>query len=174
MTTLATKTAEQYFIDHHDQIARYLGRRVDRNDVDGMVQETFLSVYARMSSSGFIPDEPLPYLYRVAQNVLRMRLRDKKMAQITEFTDDIESLATTPSAEICATSDEDFRILCEAIAELPEKTREAFILRKVFNYKMQEVADIQGVSLNTVKTYVIRAFKVIEERVGDRQTSDAS
>lgn len=50
-------------------------------------------------------------------------------------------------------------ILLKAIDELPEKTKQVFMMSKIEGLKYQEIADSQGISIKTVENQMGRALK---------------
>jgi len=52
-----------------------------------------------------------------------------------------------------------------AINELPEKCRQIFVMCKFDNLSYNEIADIQNVSINTVKTQLKRAVKTLSKNL---------
>ena len=60
-----------------------------------------------------------------------------------------------------------YRMLDEAIQLLPERSREILLL-KLQGLKNQEIANKLGVSVNTVNTLKANAYKVLRERIKDR------
>ena len=57
------------------------------------------------------------------------------------------------------------RIVQESVEKLPEKCREIFILNRYHNLKYAEIAEIQNISINTVKTQMGRAFKMLRKQL---------
>lgn len=55
----------------------------------------------------------------------------------------------------------------EAIAELPEKCREVFMLNRFENLKYQEVADKLQISVKTVETQMSKALQVLRTKLAD-------
>jgi RNA polymerase sigma-70 factor (ECF subfamily) len=56
-------------------------------------------------------------------------------------------------------SEREFERLCVAIAQLPERMRYAFVLRKVYGYSCREIAEQLGRSTNTIRDQVAQSFK---------------
>jgi RNA polymerase sigma-70 factor (ECF subfamily) len=52
-----------------------------------------------------------------------------------------------------------------AIAALPEGARSVILLRDVYGYKYQEIAEMQGVALGTVKAQIHRARRMLREKL---------
>ena len=76
-----------------------------------------------------------------------------------------------PSVERQVVSEREFEALCAAIAQLPERMRYAFVLRKVYGYSCREIARHLGRSTNTVRQQVAQSFRKLEAiQRGDRTT----
>ncbi|MDX1675113.1 MAG: sigma-70 family RNA polymerase sigma factor, partial [Longimicrobiales bacterium] len=54
-----------------------------------------------------------------------------------------------------------------AIASLPERARMAIVLHGVEGYSYEEVAELMGVALGTVKSHIHRARTLLIERLED-------
>ena len=52
-----------------------------------------------------------------------------------------------------------------AIAGLPEGARRVLILRDIYGFKYDEIAQMQGVALGTVKAQIHRARKMVREKL---------
>ena len=52
-----------------------------------------------------------------------------------------------------------------AIASLPDGARRVLVLRDVYGYKYNEIAQMQGVALGTVKAQIHRARKMMREKL---------
>ena len=53
-----------------------------------------------------------------------------------------------------------------AIAALPDKARQVLVLRDVQGYKYDEIAQMTGVTLGTVKAQIHRARRLVKETLG--------
>jgi RNA polymerase sigma-70 factor (ECF subfamily) len=53
-----------------------------------------------------------------------------------------------------------------AIAARPDGARTVLVLRDIEGYKYDEIAEIQGVALGTVKAQIHRARKMLREALG--------
>lgn len=103
------------------------------------------------------------YLFTSLRNRCLNVLRDRKIrdansdklfeAQIFSGTEDIE-------IDECVQ-----QRLQEALDSLPDKCREIFLLKVVQGKKNKEIAEELGISDNTVKTQVQRAYKGIREKM---------
>lgn len=58
------------------------------------------------------------------------------------------------------------RLLMKAIDDLPEGCKKAFVMVTLENKKYSEVADSLGISVNTVKVQVSKAYRILKEKIG--------
>jgi RNA polymerase sigma factor (sigma-70 family) len=127
------------------------------------VQETFLAAQ-RSLLAGTHPDEPAAWLATIARNECRMRIRRRMAAPTTTVLD--ENLDghgdTTYGGALQAAGVEELR---EALAEMPERQREALLLREVRGFSYEEVAKAMDVSPPAVETLIFRARKRVVERI---------
>jgi RNA polymerase sigma-70 factor (ECF subfamily) len=60
----------------------------------------------------------------------------------------------------------------EAVEELPQEQREVFLLRQLHGLAFKEIAEIVGVSSNTVKSRMRYALERLRSVLGDLEESD--
>ncbi|MDP9358264.1 MAG: RNA polymerase sigma factor [Chloroflexota bacterium] len=133
---------------HHPPLLRRLTRQTGDPDLAAdLVQETFLSALRRLGQLA-VDDAFVPWLYRIAQNHLRMEYRRRRrrptipLDWITSREIGISQagkfepvLATEPS--------DDF---VRALDGLSATLREALLLHRVQGYHASEIARILGIS----------------------------
>jgi len=132
-------------------ILRLLNSEADAEDV---FQDVWVRVY-RLRGEDTAVTKFSGLLFTIGRNLSMNALRSRK--QQPEMLDDnsaeFDSMLRTFGGE-----DSDLRDLFErALAELPVAQREAFILREYNGYAYQEIADLTGDSMVTVKTRAFRA-----------------
>jgi len=146
---------------------RVLGREEDARDV---CQDTFLRAYRALP--GFKGQAKFSsWLYRIALNLCRDWIRRQQRAPVSQMPEDIdpaELLAETQPTE----SIEDLvgrrqlsEIVEEAMALLPEEQRTAIILKEYHGMTFQEIADMQGCPLSTVKTRLYQGLTVLRRHL---------
>lgn len=171
MRNVRSKSSAPGIDQYREELVLFLRRRVPTHQVEDFAQQTLLNVHAYVGNGNTL-DKPLAFIYQTAKNVIRKHHRDQRMVALTDNVEDIEALKAghgVPSAEHTATWELEFEAVCVAIGRLPEKCRKAFVLRKVYQYSYQEIAEYCGISVNTVKTYVKRGFKLVHSYCDDRQ-----
>jgi len=146
---------------------RVLGRQEDARDVS---QEAFLRAYralprfkgqAKFSS----------WLYRIALNLCHDWLRRYKRtpeSQIPEGMDPAEMAAErepSESVETLVARRELSAVVEDAMALLPEEQRTAIVLKEYHGMTFQEIADLQGCPLSTVKTRLYQGLSVLRRQL---------
>lgn len=144
-----------------DYAAPILGCRARAEDV---VQEAFVRFSQRQKglTGTTVPQpigDPVSYLYRIVRNLAFDWLRRPEAAMKPGDSDDLERLADgTATPEQAMMQKDQVRVLSEALAELPERTRTAFVMRRLEGRSLKEIADHLGVS-------VVRAHQLVKDAV---------
>ncbi len=146
---------------------RVIGREEDARDV---CQETFLRAFRALP--GFKGQAKFSsWLYRIALNLCRDWIRRQRRApvmQIPEGVDPGELAAErgpVESIEELVSRRELSAVVEEAMALLPEEQRTAIILKEYHGMTFQEIADMQGCPLSTVKTRLYQGLTVLRRHL---------
>lgn len=143
-------------------IAGYL---VNPQDVDDVCQETFLRTYK--SSLENDVKKPKSFMFRVAKNLIISDFR-KAATKLNEYVEDIdliESSIEPDELEHNALAQEKLGIMCEAIAGLPNKCRQAVVMRKVYGLSTKDIAKRMNISTITVSNYITKGMCTYNEAV---------
>lgn len=125
-------------------------------DPDDVIQEAY-AILAEAETVDAIR-HPRAYLFQVARSVIMRHVRRARIVPI-HTVDDLERLELPESAaspEQHAIDRDELRQLAHAIAAMPLKTREAFVLRRVRGLPQREIAARMRISENTVETHISR------------------
>jgi len=156
---------------------RTLGREEDARDV---VQEAFLRAYRGLR--GFKGEAKFSsWLYRITLNLCRDAMRRERrtpIVQVPEGSDPMEladdHVAPAESVEDLVARREMSAAVSRAMAELPEEQRTAILLKEYHGLTFQEIADMLGCPLSTVKTRLYQGLSVLRRRLERRQAEEAS
>jgi RNA polymerase sigma-70 factor (ECF subfamily) len=147
---------------------RVIGREEDARDV---TQETFLRAFRGLAA--FKGQAKFSsWLYRIALNLCRDWIRRKKRSPMATLPEDIEleDLASdtgpTETVEDLVSRRELSELVEAAMARLPEEQRTAIILKEYHGMTFQEIADLQGCPLSTVKTRLYQGLSVLRRELG--------
>lgn len=140
----------------------WLRRRLSlRQDVDDVIQETY-AILAGMADISHI-QQPKAYMYSVAHSVVLQQLRRAQVVSI-EAVAEIDRVAVggdEVNPERNASSRQELARIGALIESLPDKCRQAFVLRRVEGYSQREIAQRMQISENTVEKHVCKGIRVL-------------
>ena len=155
-----TRAFEQVYRSTSDRIyAVCLRMCADADEAAELVQDVFVRAWQKLDS---FRGESLftTWLHRLAVNLVLQDRRSKGRRRSREHTEaDLEQYGRAAVVAMPGTRVD----LERAIAGLPEKAREVLVLRDVQGYKYDEIAQMTGVSLGTVKAQIHRARGLVKE-----------
>ena len=169
-------TFEQEALPHLDAVYRF-ALRLTRSpaEAEDLVQETFLRAY-RAWDQYTLGTKAKSWLFTICRNAfLRGRERDTRrdelVSEAAAESDADDRIYETPLFAGKADYDpegEFFRGLVDdevlaAVDGLPDDFREAVVLSDLHGMRYQEVAEILGVPLGTVKSRLFRGRKLLQE-----------
>jgi RNA polymerase sigma-70 factor (ECF subfamily) len=146
---------------------RTIGREDDARDV---VQETFLRAFRGLS--GFKGQAKFSsWLYRITLNLCRDWMRRQRRAPVIATPDGVDLVELAGESEHVETADaavarKDLsRAVARAMTALPEEQRAAIILKEYHDLTFQEIADLLGCPLSTVKTRLYQGLSVLRKEL---------
>jgi len=168
---LETSLFQQYYGELLRFVTAKLGCREQAADV---VQDTFVRIHCVQDLSAVT--QPRAFLYKTALNLSvdlfrRQRIRAERTAPLNA-TEDLPSMATRPDDAVEAR--ERVQLLRDAIAELPPKCRQVFLLHKFMELSHAEISGRLGISRNMVEKHVMKAMAHCRRRVEVEEPGDGS
>ncbi|MGE3177546.1 MAG: RNA polymerase sigma factor [Vicinamibacterales bacterium] len=153
---------------------RTIGREEDARDV---CQETFLRAFRALP--GFRGQAKFSsWLYRITLNLCRDWMRRERRAPIVQVPDDTDvvelAAAAEPSESIedLVTRRDLTRIVERVMATLPEEQRTAIVLKEYHGLTFQEIAELVGCPLSTVKTRLYQGLAVLRRELAKHGATD--
>ena len=141
----------------------------DRADALDAMQDTFVSVF-RQAGTFRAEAAFTTWLYRVTVNACRDLLRRRR--RLPEPT---EELPERPRPGIGTEEVVSLRIdLAHALAQLPDEYRDAVVMHDVGAIPYEEIAQITGVALGTVKSRISRGRRRLAELLEQPAPAPAS
>lgn len=154
---------ERLFRRYYRLLCDY-GRSIlgERELAEDVVQEVFIYFWNNREVI-HIQMSVKAYLYTAvrhgALNVLKKQLIERKHnPQLTEF---VEFLQTS---EYSDEEQEEINRIRQVMAELPKQCLKVFLMSAIDGKKYQEIADELDISINTVKTHISKAYRLIREK----------
>jgi RNA polymerase sigma-70 factor (ECF subfamily) len=146
---------------------RVIGKEEDARDV---CQDAFLRAYRALP--GFKGQAKFSsWLYRIALNLCRDWIRRQRRAPVSQLPEDMDAIelasekGPVESIEDLVARRELSAIVEAAMSELSEEQRTAIILKEYHGMTFQEIADMQGCPLSTVKTRLYQGLSLLRRRL---------
>jgi RNA polymerase sigma-70 factor, ECF subfamily len=155
---------------------RQLGREEDARDVS---QDAFLRAFRALP--GFKGQAKFSsWLYRITLNLCRDWVRRQRRAPFVSAPEGVEigdlvtsETTTTASVEDLLTRKDLGRHVARAMLRLPDEQRSAILLKEYHGLTFQEIADLQGCPLSTVKTRLYQGLSVLRRDLTRRGTMNS-
>lgn len=158
------------FLENDAFLKRFLARFFsNRQDIEDVAQEAYLRAYVAEQKKEI--EQPKAFLFRIARNIAFTQLTTKSK----KITDYLEECGASVEAELGAAADseaealESLGLYCEAVAALPEKCRQAFLLRKVHGLAHKEIAARMSLSVSSVEKYLLKGVLECKAFVQERE-----
>jgi RNA polymerase sigma-70 factor (sigma-E family) len=131
----------------------------DRPAAEDVVQDAFCNLYRSWDRLAD-PARALPYVRSCVLNACRSALRRRVVGRRVA-----PAMYTPPavSAEAVALGLHERQEVMQAVRRLPGRQREALVLRFYLDLPDQEIAQIMGVQLSTVRSATHRALKALAQ-----------
>lgn len=177
---MTTSRALDQFLSSVEKRAFKIAQLGLRNDDDALdaVQDSMMKLVQSYASRA--PSEWRPLFYRILANRIRdmqrrRTVRGRIMAwlPVRDAEDDEESdpIAQAPSHDPGPAKrlelDEAIGVLETAVAELPPRQQQAFLLRNFEGLDVGETASAMGCSEGSVKTHYFRALSNLRAKLGE-------
>jgi RNA polymerase sigma-70 factor (ECF subfamily) len=177
---MTTSRALEQFLVSIEKRAFKIAQLGLRNDDDALdaVQDAMMKLVQSYASRP--ADEWAPLFHRILANRIRdmqrrRTVRGRIMAWLplrdSDDDEDYDPIAAAPSPEAGPARrlelDEAIGVLETAVAELPPRQQQAFLLRNLEGLDVSETASAMGCSEGSVKTHYFRALEALRARLGE-------
>lgn len=148
---------KEYFDTYFDDIRNYLYYKSSDIDLsEDLSQEAFLKLWENIDNvkSSTVKS----YLYTIARNLFNNHYNRKKVE--FKFISGIEeSLSESP--QFIMELKEFDALLQQKLSEIPEKSREVFLMSRIDKLKYSEIADRLDISVKAVEKRMKKALEMI-------------
>jgi RNA polymerase sigma-70 factor (ECF subfamily) len=133
---------------------------------DDIVHQAFVKLIAIDEDKAL--DNSPAYLTRAARNLALNHIRDLRRRSEVGLPDTtLHALPdASPTPEAAAIARCELRLVLRAVAALPPRRREAFVLSRFEGLSYDEIAARQGVSRNTVISQIVMALADLNRQIG--------
>jgi RNA polymerase sigma factor (sigma-70 family) len=135
----------------------------EENNPKDLVQEAFIKLWNNCSK---VPAEKArSFLFTVANNQMLNELAKKKT--VIRYSQEKPKSYTNETPEFKLEESEYLNKLQNAIENLSDQQRVAFLLNRIEGKKHQEIAEILGISRKAVEKRIYTALDILREKIGD-------
>jgi RNA polymerase sigma-70 factor (ECF subfamily) len=146
----------------------------DRDEADSATQDVFLKAFQALKRGGTELEDPARWLTRIAVNTCLDRLRSRKWqfwrrrpSSEDEQTILTMAASTSPEAEDRYFAGQIGERLTIALERLSPRQRAVFTLRHFEDLSLEEIGDMLGLDVGTVKAHMFRALAKLREDLRD-------
>src|SRR5580704_14973052 len=140
-----------------------LGSREDAEDV---LQEVMTAAYNAILADNR-PINVRPWLYRIARNRSLNHLRRTTAIGVDSMDVHVADAGLSTSEK--ASMREEFRVLLDDVAQLPESQRSALVLREMEALTYEQIAEAMDTTVPSVKSLLVRARIGLAEAAESRK-----
>jgi RNA polymerase sigma-70 factor (ECF subfamily) len=151
------------------------------DDALDVVQDSMLQLVRHYAARA--PAEWPPLFYRILRNRIRDAQRRRRtrnrlipwwsggMSEEDSADDPIDAaVSIEPTPDESLSQDQAMGRLAEAVRRLPDRQREAFLLRSLEGFDVATTAHVMGCSQGSVKTHYFRALAHLRAELKDHKT----
>lgn len=142
----------------------YLARRVPRDQVDDLLQETMLRLHQRRTD--FAISNLSAYAFQTARSVIVDRVRRdgaKKRDTLSGYIDAPHAIEHITPEQI-ALGKEALQRFTIALQELPERTRDIFVLHRFEEMSYPQIGEHLNISLSSVGKHIVKALRLLAQK----------
>ncbi len=128
---------------------------------DDIVQEVFLKIWTNRNE---VKDDTVKsLLYTIASNIIKNHFKHQKVIYNFQKTDQPNEYSDDTDSNL--RQEELNRSLQDALAEIPEKSREVFLMNRIEGLTYADIADRLGLSVKAIEKRMSEALSIIRSRI---------
>lgn len=162
------KAFKIFFSEYHDVLVLYATNLLkDVDAAEDVVQDCFMNVWEN-SLYDNLSNGLDKYMFHLVKNAALNELRGSKRREARHE----KMMAEMPVVEMMKEDEQtEIDILYTTINQLPPERRRIFMMVCAEGKKYQEVADQLQISINTVRTQLMRSLKFLREKLKEQMFS---
>lgn len=153
---------ERLFREHNAALLRFIAAKVgSAQEAREIAQEAYVHLLQldRPGAISFLR----AFLFKTAANLAIDRLRQRNRRSHVTSVPDLGFAEFELSPERQLSGEQALEILSAAIARLPAKCRQAFLLHRVYEMRIEEIAERMGIGACMTRRYVARALEYLRQ-----------
>ncbi|MBT8378192.1 MAG: RNA polymerase sigma factor [Ignavibacteria bacterium] len=149
---------------HQNRIYWHARRMVgNHDDADEIVQEVLLVMYQKLRSFNY-KSALYTWIYKITSTRSLNLLKKNKIKRMISFdSENNKEISASDDVIVNIEQKEKFEKMQRYLKNLPAKQREIFIFRNFDDLSYEEIADITGKAVGTLKANYFHAFNKLKE-----------
>lgn len=150
------------FVSHYGDLCNYASLFVPAHDAEDVVCDIFANLIESKDPSQISRS----YLFTSVRNRCMNRIRDRRSSKAYQdyIAERLSEYFETPDESLFMDIKEQ---LCNAVQDLPERYRQAFVLSRFSGMTNKEIAQHLNLSQRTVESYITTALKLLRTALKD-------
>jgi len=138
----------------------------DSGELDDLVSEVLTRAFANAGWRSV--DYGRAYLFTIARNLVIDQARREKVVSFVKVADfELLQPGCDPEPQLCAR--DELRRLQLVLDTLPAQCRRVFLLRRVHEKSMGEIAEEMGLSVSTVEKHLGKAIRLVMKALAEQE-----
>lgn len=146
----------------------------NRMDADDVTQEVLIRIWKNIHNVN--PIATKTWIIKTTNNLCIDYLRKRKSEKVFGFNEELENNLETNHVEHNPYLRTHIKMVSskikEAIQKLPENLRSVFVLYEIQGLKYKEIGKALDIPINSVKVYLLRARKKLQEELKEYETQE--
>jgi len=143
------------FLAIRGKLSTTVSRIVPPDQIEDIVQETYVRVcqFEKKQTISY----PKTFMFKTARNLALDFIKRAESVKTTQVEDEEAFnaiVAWDDDPYDRASSNHDFAMFCQAVRQLPVKTRRVYVLKKVYGYSQKEIAERLKIAESTVEKHI--------------------
>jgi RNA polymerase sigma-70 factor (ECF subfamily) len=161
MSTKGDAFIENLFLEQKSGLHRFVaGRLSDATEAEDITQDAFHNMLQLPHPEQL--ENPKAYLFQTAANLalnrIRKQRRQQRCEQVIKVDVEIAEGQAIGAMDQQLANREQLDTLMQAVQNLPEKVKTAFMLSRAEDKNYREISEAMGVSVSSVEKYLMTAL----------------
>jgi RNA polymerase sigma-70 factor (ECF subfamily) len=164
ISEIGTSDVERLFREHNAALLRFISAKIgSEQEAREIAQEAYVHLLQlnHPAAVSFLR----AFLFKTAGNLAIDRLRQRgRRLHVTAMGEvDFAVFELTPERQLAG--EQSVAVFNEAVAQLPPKCRQAFLLHRIYDLEIDEIAGRMGIGACMVRRYIVRALDYVRQRL---------
>ncbi|MBQ0735630.1 RNA polymerase sigma factor [Aquimarina celericrescens] len=166
-STCNEKAFDQFFKSHAKLLRNYIYYKFgDLDQAEDIVQDAFIKLWNNCSKVSLAKAKS--YVYTIATNLgISITRHQKVKFKYQDYVIQRKTDINNESPEFIALEKEYMQKLKNAIADLPERQREVFLLSRIDKKTYKEIAELSNVSVKAIEKLMHKALLTLRKKIGN-------